>query len=209
MCPGIAAELNERNVPCPSQADPDRNRHRRRAEWGLTTVRAILGNAKYTGRQVWNRQPARHTPAHLPGPFKVQQWAGAQEWVVSRAAVHPALVSEADFVAVQELAAQSARSAQSRPYHLAGLLRCGACQRMLDSCWSHGKAAYRCRHGHTSASAKRGDRPKNLYVREDVIVTIIHGHDDSEMTAADVAAHLRLQGKVASCAESACTIEAA
>ncbi|GGQ83943.1 hypothetical protein GCM10010166_62720 [Couchioplanes caeruleus subsp. azureus] len=51
----IARELNERRVPCPSRADRDRNRHRSGTAWMLTTVAAILGNPRYTGRQVWNR----------------------------------------------------------------------------------------------------------------------------------------------------------
>jgi hypothetical protein len=73
--------------------------------WGLTTVRAILMNAKYTGRQVWNRQPAYYMPAHLPGPFRTQRWARADQWMVSRSVVHPPLVSEQDFVAVQAVRA--------------------------------------------------------------------------------------------------------
>jgi hypothetical protein len=37
-------------------------------------------------------------------------------------------------------------------YLLAGLLRCGDCGRRLESAWSNGKPAYRCRHGYTSAT---------------------------------------------------------
>ena len=93
----IAAGLNEDGVPCPSRVDRDRNPHRSGAGWALTTVRAVLSNAKYTGRQVWNRQPGRYTPPHLPGPFKTQRWAGTDQWVISKHLAHPALVSEADF----------------------------------------------------------------------------------------------------------------
>jgi site-specific DNA recombinase len=39
-----------------------------------------------------------------------------------------------------------------------------------ESAWSNGKPAYRCRHGHTTASAPDPSRPKNAYVREDRIV---------------------------------------
>jgi DNA invertase Pin-like site-specific DNA recombinase len=52
----IARGLNDAAVPCPSAADPDRNPHRSGEAWTLHTVRAILGNPRYTGRQVWNRQ---------------------------------------------------------------------------------------------------------------------------------------------------------
>jgi hypothetical protein len=34
---------------------------------------------------------------------------------------------------------------------LAGLIRCGTCGRRLESSWSNGRAAHRCRHGVTSA----------------------------------------------------------
>jgi site-specific DNA recombinase len=37
----------------------------------------------------------------------------------------------------------------------------------MESAWSNGKAAYRCRHGHTSAAGPNSGRPKNAYVRED------------------------------------------
>ncbi len=45
-------------IPCPSAADPGRNTHRAGLAWSLTTLRAILANPRYTGRQVWNRQPS-------------------------------------------------------------------------------------------------------------------------------------------------------
>jgi site-specific DNA recombinase len=37
----------------------------------------------------------------------------------------------------------------------------------MESAWSNGRAAYRCRHGHTSAAAPDLGRPKNAYLRED------------------------------------------
>ena len=58
----ITRALNEAGIPCPSAADPGRNSHRAGLAWSLTTVRAILANPRYTGRQVWNRQPIGHGP---------------------------------------------------------------------------------------------------------------------------------------------------
>ncbi|MEU8819842.1 recombinase family protein [Actinoplanes sp. NPDC048796] len=52
---GIARELNERRIPSPAAHDPIRNPHRVGTVWTLRTVAAILGNPRYTGRQVWNR----------------------------------------------------------------------------------------------------------------------------------------------------------
>jgi hypothetical protein len=72
---GIARELNDHNVPCPSSAEPGRNKHRGGESWMVTTVAAILANPRYTGRQVWNRQltdhdtaPPDHDPLHPRRP---------------------------------------------------------------------------------------------------------------------------------------------
>src|SRR5262249_23949775 len=48
-----------------------------------------------------------------------------------------------------------------RRYLLAGLIACGRCGRRLESCWSYGRPAYRCRHGYTSATVPDSARPKN------------------------------------------------
>lgn len=186
----IARELTERGVPCPSEADPERNRHRSGGAWRLRTVAVILANPRYTGRQVWDR----HQPAGDSG------WALARESVVSAAAAHPALVSEAQFIAVQEVrAARPTRDGAARRYLLSGLLRCGLCGRRLDSHWVHGRAGYRCRHGRNSASPPRLDEPKIVYVREDRLVEELHGRrppgDGSEREdVAGVVATLRQAG---------------
>jgi hypothetical protein len=45
--------------------------------------------------------------------------------------------------------------------------RCGG---RLESAWSNGKPAYRCRHDYTSATGSGPGRPKYLNVREDQIL---------------------------------------
>jgi site-specific DNA recombinase len=45
----------------------------------------------------------------------------------------------------------------------------------MESAWSNGKPAYRCRHGHTSASAPDPGRARNAYVREDRLLTRLPG----------------------------------
>ncbi len=40
----------------------------------------------------------------------------------------------------------------------------------MESAWSNGRAAYRCRHGHTSAAQPDASLPVNAYVREDQIL---------------------------------------
>ncbi|MGH3260201.1 MAG: zinc ribbon domain-containing protein, partial [Streptosporangiaceae bacterium] len=93
-------------------------------------------------------------------------------------------MSEADYIAAQDASApRGPAGPATRRYLLAGLLRCGACGRRLESAWSNGKPAYRWRHGYTSASVPGPGRPKNLHVREDQILprlaalAILHASD--------------------------------
>jgi len=170
----IARALNDAGVPCPSAADPGRNLHRAGAGWTLRTVAAILANPRYTGRQVWNRQPSEAVlvdPANTGlGHRQAQRWNLPEGWVISKHPAHTALVSEADFIAAQDAAVRRGPAGPAaRRYLLAGLA-CGRCGRRLESCWSNGKPAYRCRHGYASSASPDPDRPKNTYVREDQIL---------------------------------------
>ena len=171
----ITRARNDAGVPCPSAADPARNPHRTGAAWTLRTVAAILANPRYTGRQVWNRQrtdfdladPANTTLGHR----QVQRWNLPEGWVISKHPAHTALVSEADYIAAQDATApRGLAGPATRRYLLAGLLACGRCGRRLESAWSNGKPAYRCRHGHTSATSLDSARPKNTYIREEQIL---------------------------------------
>ncbi len=170
----ITRALNDAGIPCPSAADPERNAHRGAQAWTLTTVRALLANPRYTGRQVWNRQPTALDlidPANAGlGHRQVQRWGLPDGWVISARPAHPALVSEQDFIAVQGIRAARENTGTERRYRLAGLLRCGICKRRLESFWANNRAAYRCRHGYSSANTPDPARPKNLYIREDHIL---------------------------------------
>jgi hypothetical protein len=171
----ITRALNDTAIPCPSAADPGRNAHRDGQAWTLGTVRAILANPRYTGRQVWNRQPTSHDlidPANTGlGHRQVQRWTLPDGWIISARPAHTALVSEQDFITAQGIRApRDTATATGRQYLLAGLLRCGICGRRLESCWANNRPAYRCRHGYTSAARPDPARPKNLYIREDRIL---------------------------------------
>ena len=171
----ITRALNDAGIPCPSATDPGRNPHRTGARWTLRTVAAILANPRYTGRQVWNRQRTDFDlvdPANTGlGHRQVQRRTLPEGWVISKRPAHPALVNEADFIAAQDTAApRGPAGPAARRYLLAGLLACGRCGRKLESAWSNGKPACRCRHGYTSATRPELARPKNTYVREDQIL---------------------------------------
>ena len=78
---------------------------------------------------------------------------------------------EADFIAAQDAAVpRGPAGPAARRYLLAELIACGRCGRRLESCWSNGKPAYRCRHGHSSAASPDPGRPKTTYVREDQVL---------------------------------------
>jgi hypothetical protein len=124
--------------------------------WTLGTVKTILANPRYTGRQVWNRLRTDRDltdPADISlGPKQVQRWNLPDGWVISSKPAHEALVSEADFIAAKDVNAACGLAPcgdpavlQKRRYPLAGLLACATCGRRLESAWSNGKPAYWCR----------------------------------------------------------------
>ncbi|NYV74470.1 recombinase family protein [Streptomyces sp. UH6] len=153
----------------------------------LHSVRTILANPRYTGRQVWNRQRTDHDlidPDNTSlGHRDVTRWNTTADWIISTRPAHPALVSEADFVAVQQIRTHQ-QPAPGRTYHLAELLCCGICGRRMESHWVHQHPGYRCRHGHTSAARPNPARTPNAYVREDQVLPRLP------------ALHLRLTGHV-------------
>jgi site-specific DNA recombinase len=125
----IARALNQAAIPCPSAADPERNPHRPGTGWTLGAVTSILGNPRYTGRQVWNRQRTDNElvdPADVALGYKgVQRWNLPDGWVISARPAHPALVSEADFIAAQAVnAARGPRRAAARRHRTASTGTC-------------------------------------------------------------------------------------
>ena len=77
------------------------------------------------------------------GHKSVQRWNLPDGWVISNRQAHPALVSEADFIAAQDINAARGPVPQSKPvlrrYLLAGLLACGVCGRRMESAWTNPK----------------------------------------------------------------------
>lgn len=171
----IARVLNERRVPSPAAHDPVRNPHRVATVWTWRTVAAILANPRYTGRQVWNRQRTNHHET-VPGDKRsslgiTRDWNPRSDWVISARRTHPALVSDADFLAAQQITAiPMPADSRARRYRLTGLLVCGLCGRRLEAQWVHGRPGYRCRHGHTSAR-QPDERLRAIYWPEHRIMT--------------------------------------
>jgi hypothetical protein len=189
----ICRALNDRRIPCPSRADHDRNLYRSGTGWMLTTVAAILANPQYTGRQVWNRQHTDHDDLEpidgIARQRDTERWSLATQWAISAEPAHPGLVSEADFITVQQIhTAPVPADGTTREYALTGLVFCGICGRALDAHWTHGRAGYRCRHGRSSAHSSSSQIPRILYCREDHLIELLRG------TPAVVCAYPRLRG---------------
>ena len=105
----ITRALNDAGVPCPSAADPGRNSHRTGSGWTLRTVAAILANpATRAGRCGTGSRPGRSWPTRpntALGHRQVQRWNLPEGCVVFKHPAHAALVSEADFIAAQDITA--------------------------------------------------------------------------------------------------------
>lgn len=212
----ICRTLNDNHVPCPSDEDPERNRHRTNETWSLRSVAAILENPRYTGHEVWNRQRTDREPIDPANPSRgyreVLRWNPASEWVISTRIVHPPLVGEQDFVAVQAIrSARPTADGTPRVYLLAGLMHCGLCGRRMDAHWVNHRPGYRCRHGHNSAKPADMTRPGNLYVREDETLTYLNGQ--FARLGADINQHtlvnqLRDQHMIIICSEGSWMLDA-
>lgn len=163
----------------------------------LNTVASILENPRYNGRQVWNRRVTTGDPSG--------------SWAISTERSHPALVSDADFVAAQAIRATRPTSNGSiRVYLLAGLLLCGLSDRRMDSHWANGRPGYRCRHGYNSTRPRPRDAPKSLYLREDHLLATLGQRLAPDINHAAepqrIASHLRSTGLAVVCDRAACTV---
>jgi site-specific DNA recombinase len=119
------------------------------------------------------------------------------------------LVSEEDFVAQAIHAPQQTGDGATRTYLLAGLLRCELCRRRMDSHWVNDRPGYRCRHGHTSAKPPTTARPRNLYLREDTILTDLAtklSHITKSRDPHSLAEYLRTNAIMIVCGYTSCSI---
>jgi hypothetical protein len=145
-----------------------RSRYKRRSGGTQSTPTTLATSG--SGRASPRSEPGSPASPDDDAPNSVVIALPHQRWVISKRPAHAALVSEADFIASQDTAVpRGPAGPAARRYLLAGLLACGRCGRRLESAWSNGRAAYRCRHGHASAARPDPGRPKNTYVREDQI----------------------------------------
>lgn len=144
-------------------ARPARNRHRSATSWTTGTVLAILGNPRYTGREVWNKQSKTDVlidPHNVGlGARTLMRWNPRDERVSSPKRAHPAIVSAVDF---ERARLTHAIRGTRRTYLLRGLLICALCGRRMEGAWNNGRANYRCHH-----RVADSELPRSVFVRED------------------------------------------
>jgi site-specific DNA recombinase len=109
---------------------------------------------------------------------------------------------------------QSPKQRQSAPLPTRWPTAMRVCGRRLDSYWSHGRPAYRCQHGHSSAQPRGPSRQHNLYVREDNMITNIREllRTDCLLELArkpekQIVQYLHESGLVVTCTEAAGRLE--
>lgn len=176
----IAEGLTRDGVPCPSAADPERNRHRSGIAWSKSAIRTIIRNPRYTGRQVWNRQRRDEQLLDVDdvaaGHETKMRWNDRADWVWSAEQAHEPIIDVELFTRAQQIgSATSSRPAvrvnrRRHPYLLRGLMLCASCGRRMQGSWNNGQAHYRCKLPSEYALANKADHPPTIYLRESVIV---------------------------------------
>lgn len=94
----IAQRLTDAGIQCPSAYDRKRNTHRDGVAWSKSAVRAILGNPRYTGHEVWNKQRKQELLIDVEDVALGHQthltWNAKQDWVFSDQIAHKPLISK-------------------------------------------------------------------------------------------------------------------
>lgn len=136
LTPGrIADRLNEMGVQAP-----------RGEEWKKDTIRWMLRNEHYNGKVVFNK--IKKTQVLENGEVVVKRLMQEDENVIIAEGKHPAIISNEQWQAAQELVARNPREKHTyelkNPY--SGLLRCDKCGKvMYQHPYKHAEDRYECR----------------------------------------------------------------
>jgi DNA invertase Pin-like site-specific DNA recombinase len=178
----LAAELNARGVPTPSQAAGYRNAM---DCWVSQHIRRVVTNPVYIGTMT------HHRTSKKSYKNKKTVCHPESEWIVLENH-HPPLVSKELFEEVQRTRRKFKRTkytAQNRPF--SGLLRCGRCGNPLVLRSRKGRPdAYICGKNHREGAVKDDVRPnygcRPHSVREDVLYDAALGHIKRLLETSDV-----------------------
>jgi site-specific DNA recombinase len=177
----IAESLSTDDVPSPSAHDRARNPHRPGRSWGKSSVRAILTNPRYTGFEVWNKQRRDEVLVDLEdvaaGHESVMRWNDKSEWIWSAVPAHEPLITKADFEAVEAMMASRSHTKkgkkkrpEGRTYALRGRVKCAICERRMEGAQIRHESYYRCRYREEYAHTDAFPHPKNVYLRERLVL---------------------------------------
>lgn len=183
----IAEGLTRDGIPSPAAYDPARNVGRQpnpAGAWSKNSVRAIIKNPRYTGREVWGKQARFDELVDVEdvaaGNRQRMRWNPVEAWTESHERVNEAIIDDDLF----DRAQQAMRAGQHRPlepkrrrtqrrYLLSGLVTCGLCGRRMQAQTNHGQPHYRCRYLAEFAAANALEHPTNVYLREEAVVPAI------------------------------------
>ncbi|MET7765243.1 recombinase family protein [Streptomyces sp. NPDC005393] len=178
----IARRLNRDGIPCPSAHDAARNPHRTKIAWQAGAVRAILGNPRYTGYEVWNKQRKEERLIDVDdvtlGHRTHMTHNPCDEWIWSNEPAHDALVNKELFEAAQTARRQRAhagrqqerpgRQSRRRAYVLRGRVRCALCGRKMQPSGIRDRVYYRCEFKQQETALYPDlDHPRTINLRED------------------------------------------
>ena len=176
----IAQRLTADEILCPSAHDRKRNSHRSGAAWSKSAVRAILGNPRYTGHEVWNKQRKQESLIDVDDVARGHDtrlaWNPKTDWVHSDQPVHDVIITKDTFEQVQaRFASRSPRSPRTavrrtHPYAFKGLVTHETCGRKMQGNWFHGAAFYRCRYPQEYAIANSLEHPTNVFLKEEMLI---------------------------------------
>jgi site-specific DNA recombinase len=203
----IAGRLSEQGIPCPSAADPLRNRHRPGRVWSVSAVRAIVMNPKYKGTSAYGRyrKVERLYDPNDPAAGHVTRMSPAPiaDIVETDGVVDP-IVSETMWRAAQTDRAPATpgprpdRTGHSR-YALRGLLICARCGRRMQGHLVRRRSGaqrlgYQCTY-RTDYPADES-HPKTLFIAEDRVLPAV------DRWLADLTSAERLDATVAEILEA-------
>jgi site-specific DNA recombinase len=176
----IAEGLTRDGIPSPAAYDPARNKHRCGIAWAYSAVRAILANPRYTGRQVWNKQPKSEVLIDVDdvalGHKTKQKWNDPDKWIWCEKPTHEPLIDDETFARAQAIRSAKGSADERSPrrtpraYALRGLVRCGICGRKMQGSWNNGKPHYRCTFLSQYAAKNKVDHPTSVYLREEQLL---------------------------------------
>ncbi|MBC2875730.1 MULTISPECIES: recombinase family protein [Streptomyces] len=147
---GIAQGLTADGIPTPGRRGHSADE--RTAAWSKGAVRSILVNPRYAGRS-------------------------ADGSMADDATIGEPLLSTDTFdrvhhqFAARRISSSPDARADCHRYLLRGMIRCALCSRLMQGTRTNGESYYRCRTSPSHQEADCGEHPRNVYLREQAVIS--------------------------------------